>query len=293
MSVVIRAHREGHQARVLLGGALTLVNAMAVERALADAEPTLRGCSRVELDLTDVAGVDGSGAVLLARLLDRLEAEGCRTAFVEPDSTEGSRQVALYRARRTARPAAQPRSPGVMARFGASAAQVPTTVVAGPGLHRPVRRGRATRVLVARIQRLAVATSPGPGHWRGRPACRGCREPARGGDCRLHRRRTARPLRRGRLCARTRRRRALQGTRPSRDRHRHRRTFWCRPCVGDRHHEGVRGDRRPSSDGLRSRAMAGRATLHRAGAHRAAARLGWRRPGPDPEPWARRSCSRT
>jgi phospholipid/cholesterol/gamma-HCH transport system permease protein len=158
MSVVVRAHREGDQARLLLGGGFTLVNAMAVERALADAEPTLRGCSRVELDLTDVADVDGSGAVLLARLLDRLEAEGCRTALLGSDSAEGSRQVALYRARRTARPAAQPKSPGVMARFGASAAQVPTTVVAALDF---------TGRFVAAVPRAFL--SPGSSDWQSLP----------------------------------------------------------------------------------------------------------------------------
>lgn len=130
MSVVVRAHREGDQARLLLGGGFTLANAMAVERALADAEPTLRGCRQVDLDLADVADVDGSGAVLLARLLDRLEAEGCRTAVVESDSTEGSRQVALYRVRRTARPPAPPASPGAIERLGTYTAQVPAVLVA-------------------------------------------------------------------------------------------------------------------------------------------------------------------
>ena len=48
---VVRVTRDDDRARVHAAGALTLANAMAMAEALADAEPTLRGCRVVELDL--------------------------------------------------------------------------------------------------------------------------------------------------------------------------------------------------------------------------------------------------
>ena len=52
--------------------------------------PAVDGCQSVELDLAKLARLDGTGAVLLARLLDRLEAMGHPTQVV----AVGSRRAA-------------------------------------------------------------------------------------------------------------------------------------------------------------------------------------------------------
>jgi phospholipid/cholesterol/gamma-HCH transport system permease protein len=126
---VVRVTRDGDRARVHAAGALTLANAMAMAEALADAEPTLRGCRVVELDLGSAVDVDGAGAVLLARLLDRLEATGCGTGLVG-GAREAERQVALYRERHVARPSVSLDSPGALARLGAYAAHLPDVAAA-------------------------------------------------------------------------------------------------------------------------------------------------------------------
>ena len=128
MDVVVRAQRQGTEARLLVGGGLTLANVVAIERAIADAESALHGCRQVDLDLADVVALDGSGAVLLARLLDRLEAGGCRTAVLESDRAEGARQVALYRTRHTSRLPASSHAPGPLSRLGEYCAQVPASL---------------------------------------------------------------------------------------------------------------------------------------------------------------------
>ena len=49
---------------------------------MTNAEPILSGCCSIDVDLTQLDRIDGAGAVLLARLLDRLE--GGRAARVSP-----------------------------------------------------------------------------------------------------------------------------------------------------------------------------------------------------------------
>ena len=76
MSVVIRAEPVGGRVRLSPAGPFDLANAVAVARAVDEAEHGLNGSREVELDLSALEAVDGSGAVLLARLVDRLEAHG-------------------------------------------------------------------------------------------------------------------------------------------------------------------------------------------------------------------------
>jgi phospholipid/cholesterol/gamma-HCH transport system permease protein len=130
MGVEVRAQRQDEHVRLVVSGGLTLANAVAVERALADAESALDGCRRLDVDLAGASEVDGSGAVLIARLLDRLEASGCRAAVLESDRAEGARQVALYRTRRTPLRPTAPQSTAALARVGEFAGQMPATLAA-------------------------------------------------------------------------------------------------------------------------------------------------------------------
>jgi phospholipid/cholesterol/gamma-HCH transport system permease protein len=70
-----------------------------------------------DISLAQVNRIDGSGAALLARLLDRLAANGCRTDISGGDNPEAARVLALYRRHR------DHMSP--LARLGAIAAQIP------------------------------------------------------------------------------------------------------------------------------------------------------------------------
>jgi phospholipid/cholesterol/gamma-HCH transport system permease protein len=75
------ADRQGHCARLIPSGQFDLahVTTIAKEIASLDAQAAFDGCSSVELELGGIERVDGTGAVLLARLLDRLEAAGPET----------------------------------------------------------------------------------------------------------------------------------------------------------------------------------------------------------------------
>lgn len=82
MSVAIRAEREGDHVRLVPTGPFDLTHAMAA-RAVEDAEARLSGCVSVDVDLAQLDRIDGSGAVLLARLFDRLDAEGRHARVLE------------------------------------------------------------------------------------------------------------------------------------------------------------------------------------------------------------------
>ncbi len=130
MSVVVRTSREGDRARLIPTGAFTLADVTAVARAVADVEATLHGCRLAELDVTDVEAMDGAGAVLFARLLDRLDEAGCRTELVGGHGSQAARQILLYRERRTGRPPAAARTQSTFGRIGTSAAEIPATATA-------------------------------------------------------------------------------------------------------------------------------------------------------------------
>ena len=72
MSVAIRADREGDHARLVATGPFDLAHATMAARAVENAEALLAGCGSVDVDLAQLERIDGAGAVLLARLLDRL-----------------------------------------------------------------------------------------------------------------------------------------------------------------------------------------------------------------------------
>jgi phospholipid/cholesterol/gamma-HCH transport system permease protein len=97
MGVAVRADREGDHAYLVPAGPFDLAHATSVVRALDVAEPRLDACRSVDVDLGDLDRIDGTGAVLLARWLDRLDADGRRTHIVEDRNPEAARLIALYR----------------------------------------------------------------------------------------------------------------------------------------------------------------------------------------------------
>ena len=72
----VAVHREGDRVRLVPAGSFDLAHATTAAQELANAEKALNGCRAVELDLSEVDHIDGTGAVLLARYLDRLAASG-------------------------------------------------------------------------------------------------------------------------------------------------------------------------------------------------------------------------
>lgn len=124
MLVAVQADREGDHATLIPTGPFNLAHALEVALEVNGAEARLRGCRSVDVDLAQLNPIDGSGAVLLARLLDRLDANECRATVIEGNNPEAARLIALYRERRSGRPALQTRM-GSLTRIGALAAQLP------------------------------------------------------------------------------------------------------------------------------------------------------------------------
>ena len=128
MSVAIRAEADGERTRLVPAGTFDLAHASAVVRAVEQAERDLIASGDVDLHLSALERIDGSGAVLLARLIDRLEARGLRTRLIEDHNPHAVRLITLYRERRAeARP--QPtRRMGPLAQLGFVAAAMPGMV---------------------------------------------------------------------------------------------------------------------------------------------------------------------
>ena len=125
MSVTVRVDREGDHASLAPTGPFDLAHATAVSRAVEATEARLSGCVLIDVDLAQLDRIDGAGAVLLARLLDRLDAEGRGGCVVKGDNLEAARLIALYRERRVDRPAPQTPPMSPLARIGAFAAELP------------------------------------------------------------------------------------------------------------------------------------------------------------------------
>jgi len=70
MNVVVRADRNGDHAYLAPAGPFDLAHAAAVAQAVESARPHLAGCRSVDVDLSCLDRIDGTGAVLLARWLD-------------------------------------------------------------------------------------------------------------------------------------------------------------------------------------------------------------------------------
>jgi len=124
MSVAVRVDREGDHASLVPTGPFDLAHTTAVAQAVKGTEARLSGCVSVDVDLAELDRIDGAGAVVLARFLDRLDADGRHTRVVEDLNPEAARLIALYRERRADRPS-QTHSISRLARIGALAAQLP------------------------------------------------------------------------------------------------------------------------------------------------------------------------
>lgn len=124
MSATVRVDRVGDHAIIIPTGPFDLAHTTAVARTVEGIERRLSGCVSVDVDLQQLERIDGAGAVLLARFLDRLDAEGHHTCVIKGYNPEANRLIALYRERRADRPA-QTHSTSRLARIGALAAQLP------------------------------------------------------------------------------------------------------------------------------------------------------------------------
>ena len=131
MEVAVRADREGDHARVIPAGPFDLPHARTAAHAIAGVETSLIGCRTVELELADVVDIDGTGAVQLARLLDRVEASGPRTHVVAEHNPKAARLIALYRQRRTVSPPVVPGRRAILARLGSMADRLPRALTRG------------------------------------------------------------------------------------------------------------------------------------------------------------------
>ena len=125
MNVDVRVDRKLDHATILLSGSFDLAHSSEVVHAVQSAEAHLDGCHSADVSLAQVNRIDGSGAVLLVRLLDRLAANGCRTDVVGGENPEASRLLTLYWQHRTDHPSPPPRTMNPLARLGAIAAQIP------------------------------------------------------------------------------------------------------------------------------------------------------------------------
>ncbi len=126
MSVAIRVDREGNHARLVATGPFDLAHATMAARAVENAEALLAGCGSVDVDLAQLERIDGAGAVLLARLLDRLDAGGRHARVIEGPNREAARLIASYRERRAGLPERPTRVMNPLTRIGALAAEVPS-----------------------------------------------------------------------------------------------------------------------------------------------------------------------
>ena len=128
MPVALRADRNGDRASLVPTGSFDLPHATAVAQATEDIPSVLDGCRSIDVDLSNLDRIDGAGAVLLARFLDRLDADGPRTRVVEGQNPEAARLIALYRSRRVDGPAVRARAMSALARIGTAGAQLPVTL---------------------------------------------------------------------------------------------------------------------------------------------------------------------
>ena len=126
MSVAIRADREGNHARLVATGLFDLAHATLAARAVENVEALLAGCGSVDVNLAQLERIDGAGAVLLARLLDRLDAGGRHARVIEGPNREAARLIASYRERRAGLPERPTRVMNPLTRIGALAAEVPS-----------------------------------------------------------------------------------------------------------------------------------------------------------------------
>jgi phospholipid/cholesterol/gamma-HCH transport system permease protein len=128
MSVAIRAEADGERTRLVPAGTFDLAHAGAVVRAVEQAERDLIASGDVDLHLSAVERIDGSGAVLLARLMNRLEARGLRTRLIDDQNHHAFRLITLYRERAAEAQPQPARMMSLVAQLGFVGAAIPGRV---------------------------------------------------------------------------------------------------------------------------------------------------------------------
>jgi len=124
MSVAIRVDREGDRARLVPSGPFDLAHATAIESEVESVQNSLGGCTSVDIELTQLNCIDGAGAVLIARLIDRLAAVGSRASVLEGPNSKAARLISLYRKCRVNSPRPQPTFTSALVRVGTLAAEL-------------------------------------------------------------------------------------------------------------------------------------------------------------------------
>lgn len=125
MNVALRTDRQGDRGVVIPIGSFDLAHATAAAQAVENAEEGLSGCVSVDVELGQLDRIDGAGAVLLARLCDRLDADGLHARVIEGHNTQAAQLIARYRESRVDLPSPQTPVMGPLVRIGAFAAQLP------------------------------------------------------------------------------------------------------------------------------------------------------------------------
>ena len=128
VSVTVRVDRDGDRGRLVPTGPFDLAHAAAVAQAVERPQPDLEGCRSIDVDLGHLDRIDGAGAVLLAGLLDRLDAGGKRTQVLDDGNAEAARLVALYRARREERQAPSAPRRNALTRIGVAGSALPVAI---------------------------------------------------------------------------------------------------------------------------------------------------------------------
>jgi phospholipid/cholesterol/gamma-HCH transport system permease protein len=128
MSAAVRADRKGDRACLTPSGQFDLAHVATISKEIARVEMSCGGCPAVELDVGEIEHIDGTGAILLARFLDRLERNGPKAHIVESSNPRAARLIALYRQNRSVVVPAAVNAMGVLPRLGAAAAQAPTVL---------------------------------------------------------------------------------------------------------------------------------------------------------------------
>src|SRR3954462_13922363 len=127
MTLEMRVERHAEGGRATPVGPFDLAHASRVEEVLLAAEGQFEGCGSVTLDLAEVGRLDGSGAALLTRFLDRLDTAGCQTRILAAGNPEAERLVLVYRRGPATQPAVAGARLGTLARLGDTAAELPRT----------------------------------------------------------------------------------------------------------------------------------------------------------------------
>jgi phospholipid/cholesterol/gamma-HCH transport system permease protein len=126
--VEIRTDASGDRIRLLPAGSFVLSHGAAVAQVVDGVITSVQAGRPIDVDLARVERIDGAGAVLLARLIDRLDASGHRPRILADSNPGAAQLIALYRTGHDERP--EPPHPGstALARIGAAAGRLPHTV---------------------------------------------------------------------------------------------------------------------------------------------------------------------